>query len=74
MSTETNDPPADSGYFLGADELSEMVRARAARELGIEPPVVGEVHWLWSPGVGPVARVVNLRHVANVVPIRRPGS
>lgn len=66
----TSEPP-DSGHYIGTDELSALARKEAASELGIELPVAGDVEWLWSPGVGPVARVFNLRHVANVLPFRR---
>lgn len=52
--------------FFSTSELDGLVRELAARQLGIELPVYGEVVWMWSPGAGPVARVT-VEHVPNVV-------
>jgi hypothetical protein len=56
--------------YLSTQELSDLVRRTVAAREGIPLPVAGDVHWLWSPGVGAVARVVNLRHVPNVRALR----
>lgn len=66
---------ADREEWFSTDELSDMVRRAAARRAGLEPPVLGEVLWLWAPGQGPVAHVL-VRRAPNVVqlPVREASS
>lgn len=58
-------PPSEAELYFSTDEISEVVRRLAVVKSGVALPVHGEVTWMWSPGRGPVARVV-VRHVDNV--------
>lgn len=55
--------------YFSTPELADLVRELAARRLGLELPVGGTVLWLWSPGLGPVARV-EVEHLPNVTRLR----
>lgn len=55
--------------FFSTPELADIVRELAAKRLGVELPVAGTVVWLWSPGIGPVARV-EVEHLPNVTRLR----
>ena len=55
--------------FFSTPELADLVRELAAKRLGIGLPVEGTVLWLWSPGIGPVARV-EVEHLPNVKRLR----
>lgn len=65
MAAPKPEPPRSAEIWLSTDEVSDLVRKLAVVKSGVKLPVYGEVTWLWSPGVGPVARV-EVRHVPKV--------
>jgi hypothetical protein len=74
MGASKKEPPSEAEIFFSTDEITETVRRLAVVATGVKLPVHGEVTWMWSPGKGPVARVV-VRHIPNVrmLPIAKAG-